>query len=367
MRTLYLCGAGNPEGVRLARRCNERARQWDQILLLDDDEQKHGQTILGVTIAGPIDLLAAAAPGSAAVNLVARTTAGRDGVHRRMLGFGVPMPTLVHPGVDAADCCLGDGALVYEQAILSPLTAVGDGTVVFMRALVGHDATVGAGCVIAAGAVLNARVRLDDGVYVGSNASILPDVHVGAGATIGANSLVVTDVPAGATIVGVPGQVVTRPPAAPASKPGIGDETGSQLGASPAAAPLEAQLMELLHGVLNHRDAAATDHFFEVGGSSLRAIQLVEAIRGTLGHEIPLTVFYSCCSMRELAEHLAGSAPPNAGRNSHDRGLARRRRLTARDPGRATGPLQLAPEGSADFANLFVRPLAEPGQEPGQD
>lgn len=318
MTTLYLCGAGNAEGVRLARRVLTTTQQWDRLVLLDDDPGKRGTSVLGVQVVGPIDDLELAAPGSAAVNLVARTTAGRAAVQRRMVESGVPMATLVHPGIDTSDSVLAPGVLVYEQAILSPETEVGEGSVVFMRALVGHGATVRAGCVLAAGSVLNARVVLDERVYVGSNASILPDLHVGAGATIGANSLVATDVPAGATVVGVPGQILSG------SQPmAMGPDDLPACGA-PIDIDLERRLLSVLHQVLGHTRAMASDNFFDVGGSSLRAIQFLEAIRTELGHDVPLQSFYAASSVRGLAGRLSMKSMAVAARLGQFRGRLRR-------------------------------------------
>jgi sugar O-acyltransferase (sialic acid O-acetyltransferase NeuD family) len=323
--TLYLCGAGNSEGVRLASICNQVHRHWDQIVLLDDDPQKIGGSLLGVPVLGALSLLDEAGAGSFAVNLVARTTKGRAAVQRRITATGVPMANLVHPAVDARDCELGSGVLVYEQAVLSPETRLGDGVVVFMRAVVGHEATVGAGCVLAAGSVLNARVVLEDEVYVGSNASVLPEVRIGANATVGANTMVAMHVPRGATIVGVPGQLLDPgesappPPAAPTT--------------DAAPAELEQQLMELLHTVLGHRNAGPTDRFFDAGGTSLRAIQLLAAVRRDLGHDVPLPVLYSRCTMRELAMHLLGLPAANSpAQMAHARAAARRRQSQVGTP-----------------------------------
>ena len=78
MKTLYLCGAGNPEGVRLAIRINEQQARWDKIIVLDDDPNKHGKSITGIEIAGPFELLKHADVNSAEVsNLVSRTTVKR--------------------------------------------------------------------------------------------------------------------------------------------------------------------------------------------------------------------------------------------------------------------------------------------------
>jgi sugar O-acyltransferase (sialic acid O-acetyltransferase NeuD family) len=325
MTTLYLCGAGNSAGVRLALTVQHHQHAWDQIVLLDDDPRKQGQALLDVPIVGPLSLLAAAPPGSQAVNLVARTTAGRAAVHRRIATTGVPFVNLVHPGVAAGDCVLGDGVLVYEQAVLSPETRLGDGACVFLRAVVGHEATVGAGCVLAAGSVLNARVVLGEQVYVGSNASVLPEIRVGSHATVGANTMVAMDVPAGASIVGVPGQILAAAPAAPGPAPAAPAAPTAPAANGPVAS-LEARLLALLHTVLGHADAGPTDRFFDVGGTSLRAIQLVAAMRQHLGIDLPLVVLYSRCTMRELALHLAGAgSTATAVQQARSRVLARRR------------------------------------------
>ncbi len=85
MTTLYLCGAGNPEGVRLALTINQAQRRWERITILDDDPSKHGQSILGVEIAGPFTALEQADPGSAGVsNMVARTTRGASRLCARL-------------------------------------------------------------------------------------------------------------------------------------------------------------------------------------------------------------------------------------------------------------------------------------------
>ncbi|HJV35314.1 hypothetical protein, partial [Geomonas sp.] len=64
MKTLYLCGAGNPEGVRLALSVNAVRQRWERLLILDDDPSKHGRSLLGVEVAGPFSLLEKADPAT---------------------------------------------------------------------------------------------------------------------------------------------------------------------------------------------------------------------------------------------------------------------------------------------------------------
>lgn len=209
MRTLYLCGAGNPEGVRLAQRINRHRPRWERLVILDDDPGRHGQRMMGVEIAGPFSMLEDADPGESEVaNMVARTTVKRRLARRKIAAFGVPFATLVDPGVDVEGVELARDVIVYPNAVTGAEAFIDEGSVVFMGAVVGHESRVAPGCVIAANAVLNARVHLEEGVYVGTCAAILPEVTIGAWATVGAASLVSRDAPAGSTVMGVPGKAL---------------------------------------------------------------------------------------------------------------------------------------------------------------
>ncbi len=209
MKRLYLCGAGNPEGVRLALSINEAQKRWERIILLDDNPSKHGQSILGVEIAGPFTVLERADPASAeVVNLVARTTSKRQSALNKILAYGLPFASLIDPGVDMTGVDVGKDITIYRNVLFCANATAEEGSVFFAGAIVGHGCRLGRCCVVAPGAVINARVELGDGVYIGTNASILPELKIGAWATIGANSAVVRDVPAGATVMGVPAQVL---------------------------------------------------------------------------------------------------------------------------------------------------------------
>ena len=209
MTTLYLCGAGNPEGIRLALTINQVQSRWDRIIILDDDPSKHGQSILGVEIVGSFNILERADPVSDEVsNMVARTTKRRQSALRKIQTYGLPFATLIDPGVDTTGVTFERGITAYRNALFCANASVDEASVVFMGAIVGHGSRLGRCCVVAPGAVINARVELGEGVYIGTNASILPDLKIGPWATVGANSAVVQDVPTGATVMGVPAQLL---------------------------------------------------------------------------------------------------------------------------------------------------------------
>ena len=209
MRTLYLCGAGNLEGVRLALVVNREQARWEQIVLLDDDPDKHGQSILGVEITGPFALMETADVGSSeVVNLITRSSVKRWLAWSKIKQYGLPFATLIHPTVDTEGADLGLGVTAYQNSVIGPGAVVMDGSVIFMGAIAGHGCCLGRCCILAPNACVNSRVKLGDGIYVGTSAAVMPEMNVGAWATIGACSAVIRDVPVGVTVVGVPAKIV---------------------------------------------------------------------------------------------------------------------------------------------------------------
>lgn len=311
LKTLYLCGAGNSEGVRLALNLQERAPRWSDIVLLDDDTTKHGTRLLGVAIVGPLSRLAdVSQPHGEVANLVARTTQKRHAVSQRLRSYGVPSATLIHPSVDLRGAELEPGVLVYEGAVIAPETRVARDSVVFMRAVVGHESSLGEGCVVASGAVLNARVVLEERVYVGTNAAVLPEVRVGRDTTIGACSAVVSDVPAHATAIGVPAEVVVHEPSE-AARTAL-DGCCVRAECSPRALRMAERIATVWAELLGRERVDLDDPFFAIGGTSLLALRARAQLAEALGVELTLTDLFRQPTARGLA--LRVTAAPGATR-----------------------------------------------------
>ncbi|MEH1167100.1 amino acid adenylation domain-containing protein [Micromonospora sp. CPCC 205539] len=75
---------------------------------------------------------------------------------------------------------------------------------------------------------------------------------------------------------------------------------------------LELALVRIWERVLGHGPIGVRDDFFAVGGHSLRAVDLVEAIRGELGVAVPLSAIFTHPTVERLAAVLgAGAASPD--------------------------------------------------------
>ena len=65
--------------------------------------------------------------------------------------------------------------------------------------------------------------------------------------------------------------------------------------------PQELSLRGLWAGVLGLERVGLDDNFFEVGGDSLRAMELFSAIETTLGYKLPWTTIYQASTLKSLA------------------------------------------------------------------
>ncbi|TVR66775.1 MAG: hypothetical protein EA422_01065 [Gemmatimonadales bacterium] len=328
--TLYLCGAGNPEGVRLALRLARSTGRWSRLALLDDDPKLLGVRKVGVAVEGPFSHLASVDRARAeVVSLVARTTRGRADVAARIEEWGIPWTGLVSSDVDLWGAQTAPDLVVYQNATIGPEARIEPGCVVFMGAAVGHGSRLGRHCVVGANAVLNARVRIGDRVYVGTNATILPEVTVGDDVTIGAGVTVVDDVPAGATVFAEPARVVegrrgTDGPSYPFAEPALSE---------PALSGLEREMAEIWGAVLDLDQVPKEANFFDLGGTSLAALRIVGRANERFGPVLCPVDLFEFSTVRTLTRKVAGggsSASVGAGElgSAQRRGDARRRILS---------------------------------------
>src|SRR4051794_28325825 len=126
------------------------AGRFDVVGLVDDDERREGQTLLGT----PIETDPGALKGFH-VSGVANAFVGIGGVvnrktrrtaRERLAALGFALPPIVHATAWVSpDATLGAGVQVLAQAVVNAGATLGDGVIVNTAAIVEHDCVLGSG------------------------------------------------------------------------------------------------------------------------------------------------------------------------------------------------------------------------------
>ncbi len=202
---IYLLGAGGHAKVAIDALRKASGGTID-IRVLDDNPQRHGSEILGLTIQAAVPL---ASGEWFHVAIGANATRGRrfDEVVRN----GANPLTIIHPmSAVAASARLDAGAFVAAFSTIGPGSVAGKGAIVNHGAVVDHDCILGEFSHIAPGSVLGGGVTIGERVLIGAGAIVLPGVTVASDVIIGAGAVVTRSIHQAGTFVGVPAREVRK-------------------------------------------------------------------------------------------------------------------------------------------------------------
>jgi len=101
---------------------------------------------------------------------------------------------------------------------------------------------------------------------------------------------------------------------------------------APPRTPLELTIAKIWEQVLGIEQVGINDNFFEIGGTSLKAVQVIAHLRKHLGAEISAASIFANYTISALAQALSGNNSPAYERaaSSQKRGIDRRVRKLAR-------------------------------------
>jgi sugar O-acyltransferase (sialic acid O-acetyltransferase NeuD family) len=204
---LVLAGAGGfaRETAELVAAINDDAPTWELLGFLDDDPARHGTTIDGVPVLGPLDWLQA---NEASVAICIGNP--RDFTPKARIVARLDLPTeryatLLHPStILPASVQVGHGTVIHALCAATGYATIGDHVAVMPATVFTHDDVVGDFVTIGAGVRLAGNVRVGTGAYLGAGALIREDRSIGEWSLIGMGSVVTHDVPAHQVWTGVP-------------------------------------------------------------------------------------------------------------------------------------------------------------------
>jgi sugar O-acyltransferase (sialic acid O-acetyltransferase NeuD family) len=186
---------------------------WDVIGILDDDERKVGQKILGIPVVGSSGGVAKLV-GELNVGIVAIGIGDnymRDLKFREIRECGLKPANVIHPTAHMSRFVeLGEGVTILAGATINPGTTIEDNVCVNTAASIDHDNYLERSCHVFPNATLAGGVRVGAFAYVGSGAVVTPNVVIHKHSYVGAGAVAVQDVPEGVIVAGVPAREIGR-------------------------------------------------------------------------------------------------------------------------------------------------------------
>lgn len=220
MRELLLVGASGfaRETAEAVRALNALEPTWSLLGFLDDDPARHGTSVNGLPVLGPIERVHDH-PEAAVVLCTGRPDSYGS---RRMIAERLGLDddryaTIVHPSANVgASCRVGAGSVLLGHVDLTADVVVGRHVEVMPHVVLTHDVRVEDYATIASGVLAAGACRIRTGAYVGSGVRMREGISIGERSLIGMGALVTRDVPAERLWYGSPARDAGRAPVAEA-------------------------------------------------------------------------------------------------------------------------------------------------------
>lgn len=186
------------------------AQGWDVIGLADQDEDKRGADVLGVSViaCSPEETVEVARKREAYVVLGIGDNATRRRILCELVAAGTEIGSIVHPSVVVArGVDIGAGTVVLAGAVLNPDAVIGRNCIVNTGATVDHDNRLGDHTHLSPGVHLGGTVHVGEGTHVGVGATVRNNITIGAWTVVGAGSVVIRDLPDRVVAYGCPARI----------------------------------------------------------------------------------------------------------------------------------------------------------------
>lgn len=205
MTDLLVLGAGGLGREIAAMVASSSLGAQYRLLGFADDALAPGTRVGRWTVLCSIDGVADLGPISVVLALGDPELKAR--IHRRIQGWPLRYPTLIHPSVhnlDPARNRIGQGCVLAPGVALTTEIDIGDFVLLNLNTTVGHNVRIGSYSSLMPGVHLSGNVGLEEEVMIGTGACLLQHCTVGARSKIGAGAVVTHSIPPDTTAVGIP-------------------------------------------------------------------------------------------------------------------------------------------------------------------
>ncbi|HSV66368.1 MAG TPA: acetyltransferase [Mycobacteriales bacterium] len=211
-RPLLLVGAGGLARETLAAVRSYDRPPWAPLGFLDDNPERHGQTLDGLPVLGPVE----AVHEHPDVAVVLCTASAKDQASRQRIQDRLGLPaeryaTVLHVGASLARGTeVGPGSIMLAGVVVTAPQRIGAHVVAMPHVVLTHDDEVGDYVTLAGRVSLSGGVRVGDGAYLGTGALVRESLRVGAWSLVGMGAVVLSDVPPFEVWVGNPARRLRR-------------------------------------------------------------------------------------------------------------------------------------------------------------
>lgn len=225
-RDLLLIGSGGfaREAAEAVRALNAHRPTWNLLGFLDDNPERQGETVGGLPVLGPVELVHERAEAAVAI----ATGRPDNYVSRRLIADRLALEetryaTIVHPTATVGETCqIGAGSILLAHADLTADVTVGRHVAVMPQVVIPHDTSIGDFATLTSGVRLGGSCRVGEGAYIGSGACLLQEIEVGPWAMVGMGSVVTRDIPPARLWKGTPARDAGEAPLPGGQPPELG-------------------------------------------------------------------------------------------------------------------------------------------------
>jgi len=187
------------------------SKQYEIIGFLDDDANKHGQNVNGISVIGSVSELNNMKDNQEiAVFVPIGNNKTRIDILNNAKTLNFKTPSFIHSSV-CIHSTVKIGASVYILPVtnIMPHTIIEDNVMISMGVNIAHHTTLRCGCFLSQGVNVGASIVICEKAFLGIGSTIMTGIKgIGINATIGAGAVIIKDVPSNAVVVGNPGQII---------------------------------------------------------------------------------------------------------------------------------------------------------------
>ncbi len=203
-KSIIIIGAGGHAKVIIDIIKNENKEIFG---IFDDDEKKHGITILGVKVIGNIkDLFDLEGDFSFVIGI--GDNYSRKKIADLLYYKGLEFAKAIHPSsIIGEDVEVGEGTVIMANTVINSGTRIGKHCIINTSVSIDHDNEIEDYVHFSPNSTTGGTVKVGSHTWVGLGTKIINNITIGQDVIIGAGSVIINDIKSVVLVVGVPGKI----------------------------------------------------------------------------------------------------------------------------------------------------------------